>query len=61
MTKWGVTDKVTPSGEFWHNEKLHIFMFWNLRQHFMALKFTVKIRFSNMSRLCVTKQQQSLT
>ena len=27
----------------------------------MALKFTVKSRFSNMSRLCVITQHQSLT
>ena len=22
MTGWGVTDKVTPSGGFWHNEEI---------------------------------------
>ena len=63
---WGVTDKVTPSGGFWNNEEItHVNISelkgGLLRQYFMALKFTVKIRFSNMSRLCVITQQQSLT
>ena len=50
--------KSIPVNDFSTIKKLHILMWQNEREYFIGIKFTVKIMFSNMSKLCTITSQQ---